>query len=152
MRIASGSAGARCDWWSYCFHICDTYDSAVYICGPSDERIHHISFFESDGSSECALRWRNSGADFMKRTIRLPAIVLTLGLFQGSSLAQTSELTPVVSKAVSRTIDLPGEIQPYLNVTLHSRVTGFVEKVLVDRGSIVNEGDVLVELSAPAMT
>jgi membrane fusion protein, multidrug efflux system len=87
----------------------------------------------------------------MKRTIRLSAIVLTLGLFQGSGLAQTNELAPVVSKAVSRTIDLPGEVQPYLNVTLYSRVTGFVENVLVDRGSTVKQGDLLVELSAPEM-
>jgi RND family efflux transporter MFP subunit len=58
-------------------------------------------------------------------------------------------MTPVQSKSVARTIDLPGEIQPYLNVTLHARVTGFVEKVFVDRGSLVKEGEVLVELSAP---
>jgi len=77
--------------------------------------------------------------------------VFLLALLQQRGLTQSNELTPVVSKPVSRTIDLPAEIQPYLNVTLHSRVTGFVENVLVDRGSLVKQGDLLVELSAPEM-
>jgi RND family efflux transporter MFP subunit len=65
--------------------------------------------------------------------------------------AQNIELILVVSKPISRTIELPGEFQPYLNVTLHSRVTGFVEKVLVDRGSGVEEGQLLIEITAPEM-
>jgi RND family efflux transporter MFP subunit len=67
--------------------------------------------------------------------------------------AQTSPsyLVGVVSKPVSRTIELPGEFQPFLNVSLHARVTGYVEKVLVDRGSVVKQGDLLVELTAPEM-
>jgi membrane fusion protein, multidrug efflux system len=76
-------------------------------------------------------------------------LVIVAGLRCGSGMAQTHELVQVVSKPVSKIVELPGEIQPYLNVTLHSRVPGFVEKVLVDRGSIVREGDLLVELSAP---
>lgn len=75
-------------------------------------------------------------------------------VFLIASLLQTQsiELTQVISKPVSRSAELPGEFQPYLSVTLHSRVPGFVEKVLVDRGSVVKEGDLLVELSAPEMT
>jgi multidrug efflux pump subunit AcrA (membrane-fusion protein) len=65
--------------------------------------------------------------------------------------AQTIELVPVIRKTVSRTVDIPGELQPFLNVTLHARVTGYVEKILVDRGSVVKLGDLLVELSAPEM-
>src|SRR6266700_5575152 len=64
---------------------------------------------------------------------------------------QGNEMAAVVSKPVSRTITLPGEIQPFLNVALHSRVAGFVDRVLVDRGSTVKEGDLLIELSAPEM-
>jgi len=89
----------------------------------------------------------------MKRAMSSLFIALTWIFFLESSLmAQTIELVPVVSKNVSRTIDLPGEFQPYLNVTLHSRVAGFVEKVLVDRGSTVKTGDILIELSAPEMS
>src|SRR5947208_1793098 len=65
--------------------------------------------------------------------------------------AQGIELTPVVSKPVSRTVTLTGEFQPFMNVGLHARVTGYVERVLVDRGSSVKQGDLLVELSAPEM-
>jgi membrane fusion protein, multidrug efflux system len=95
---------------------------------------------------------RRSGANLMKRaTTSVLISLLAVLLYQSGLMAQAIELVPVVSKSVSRTIDLPGEFQPYLNVTLHSRVTGFVENVLVDRGSMVKPGDVLIELSAPEM-
>jgi RND family efflux transporter MFP subunit len=55
----------------------------------------------------------------------------------------------VVSKPVNRTIDLPGEFQPYLSVSLHAKIAGYVEKITVDRGSPVRQGALLVELSAP---
>ena len=48
-------------------------------------------------------------------------------------------------------MDLPGEFLPFLSVALHARVTGYVERVRVDRGSPVKKGDLLVELSAPEM-
>jgi membrane fusion protein (multidrug efflux system) len=87
----------------------------------------------------------------MTRRIKSLLIAGFIAALQHTANAQSIELTPVLSKAVARTIDLPGEIQPYLNVTLHARVTGFVEKVFVDRGSAVKEGEVLVDLSAPEM-
>jgi RND family efflux transporter MFP subunit len=71
--------------------------------------------------------------------------------FFAIAFAQTSELAPVVSKPVSRTIDLPGELLPFLSVSLHAKVPGYVERVLVDRGSVVEQGDLLVELSAPEL-
>jgi RND family efflux transporter MFP subunit len=65
--------------------------------------------------------------------------------------AQKIELTPVVSKPVSRTVDLPGEFQPYESVSIHAKLRGYVERVLVDRGSVVKQGQLLAELSAPEM-
>ncbi len=65
--------------------------------------------------------------------------------------AQTVDLTPVVSKPVSRTVELPAEIQPYLTVSLHAKVQGYVDRVLVDRGSAVKEGELLINLTAPEM-
>jgi RND family efflux transporter MFP subunit len=67
------------------------------------------------------------------------------------AFAQSPDLVPVVSKPVSRTVELPGEIQPYLRVAVHAKVPGFVEKILVDRGSAVKEGDPIAELSAPEL-
>src|SRR3954447_6581923 len=67
------------------------------------------------------------------------------------AFAQTPALVPVVSKPLSRTVDLPGEIQPYLTVDVHARIAGYVERVLVDRGSAVKQGQLLAELSAPKL-
>src|ERR1035438_4241180 len=81
---------------------------------------------------------------------KTPLLALcALALLVPTSRAQTIDLAPVVSKLVSRTIDLPGEILPFQSVSLHARVPGYVERVLVDRGSAVKQGDLLIELSAP---
>ena len=48
-------------------------------------------------------------------------------------------------------VKLPAELQAWQKVAVTARVTGVVERVLVDRGSVVKEGDLLVELSAPEM-
>ncbi|HVP00324.1 MAG TPA: efflux RND transporter periplasmic adaptor subunit [Bryobacteraceae bacterium] len=65
--------------------------------------------------------------------------------------AQRVELVAVISKTVSRSIDLPGEIAPFLSVLVRAKVAGYVEKIPVDRGSVVKQGDILAELSAPEM-
>src|SRR5260370_33381872 len=59
------------------------------------------------------------------------------------------EVVPVQSKMIEREIRLPGEILPYLAVPIHAKVTGFVKKINVDRGSIVKEGETLATLEAP---
>src|SRR5215469_5818521 len=66
-----------------------------------------------------------------------------------ASWSQTGELAPVVSKPVSRIVDLPGEFLPFLTVSLHAKVPSYVDRVLVDRGSIVKHGELLVDLNAP---
>ncbi len=63
--------------------------------------------------------------------------------------SQSADLVSVISKPVSRTVDFPGEIQPYLRVAVHAKVQGFVEKIPVDRGTALKEGDLIAELSAP---
>ena len=72
-------------------------------------------------------------------------------LFTISAFGQSPELVPVVSRPVSRMVEVPGEIQPFLAVSLHAKVPGYVERILVDRGSAVKQGELLVELSAPEM-
>ena len=86
------------------------------------------------------------------RARRVRALLpLCLALIFASAAAQTTDLAPVLSKPVSRTIDLPGELLPFLTVSLHARLPGYVERVLVDRGSMVKQGDLLVALSAPEL-
>jgi membrane fusion protein, multidrug efflux system len=65
--------------------------------------------------------------------------------------AQPVELARVVSKQLEQTVKLPGEFAPYESVELRARVNGYVERVLVDRGSFVKKGQLLVELTAPEM-
>lgn len=60
-------------------------------------------------------------------------------------------LVAVIAKPVSRSVDLPGEFLPFLSVSLHARVPGYIEKILVDRASVVKQGQLLAELSAPEM-
>ena len=70
-------------------------------------------------------------------------------LAAGAGTAQPIELIPVVSKPIARTVDLPAEFQAFQTVSIHAKVAGFVERVLVDRGSVVKTGQLLAELSAP---
>jgi len=72
------------------------------------------------------------------------------------AVAAASGQTPVdvarvTARGVERRIKLPGEFQPYLVVPIHAKVTGFVEKVEVDRGSDVKKGQVLAVVVAPEM-
>ena len=89
----------------------------------------------------------------MNRSIRNLAIMFAVYACTPAPLeAQEVKLVKVVSKRVARTIELPGEFYPFLSVQLHAKVSGYVDRVLVDRGSFVKQGELLIELSAPEMT
>ena len=81
----------------------------------------------------------------MKRTSVIKAFFLSV------AWSQTTDLVAVVAKPISRTIELPGEFQPFQSVSVHAKVRGYVDRVLVDRGSNVREGQLLAELTAPEM-
>lgn len=79
-----------------------------------------------------------------------------LHLFVSASIAvsafgQAVEVAQVTTRVLERKTRLPGEFEPYQIVDLHARVTGYVEKVEVDRGSLVKQGQALVTLVAPEM-
>lgn len=61
------------------------------------------------------------------------------------------EMAKVESRPLSRTVPLTAELTPYLQTDIEARVPGYVERVLVDRGSDVRRGQLLVQLSAPEM-
>jgi RND family efflux transporter MFP subunit len=82
---------------------------------------------------------------------RLPFAILLLLSFAWLTWPQSGKLVAVTSRANSRTIELPGEFLPYLTVALHAKVPAYVDRVLVDRGTTVKQGDLLVEMSAPEM-
>lgn len=61
------------------------------------------------------------------------------------------EMATVETHSADRTVSLPAELQPYLQAEIEARVPGYIERVLVDRGSEVKRGQLLVELSAPEL-
>ena len=87
----------------------------------------------------------------MTHTHRLSvALTLVLGAVTASAQAPL-EVVRVALKAVDRQVKLPGEFQPYLAVPIHAKLSGFVKRVAVDRGSTVKQGQVLVTIEAPEM-
>ncbi len=55
----------------------------------------------------------------------------------------------VISRRLDTSINLPGELQPYQEVRVFPRVSGFVQWIGVDRGSKVKKGQLLAILTAP---
>jgi len=59
------------------------------------------------------------------------------------------DVARVVEQPLDVQLSLPGELVAYESVAVHPRVPGFVKAVAVDRGSVVQRGDLLVTLDAP---
>src|SRR6266851_8271858 len=69
-----------------------------------------------------------------------------------AAFAQGVDVVKVVSRSAERKVQLPGEFIPFQTVTIHAKVTGFVDRVEVDRGSMVRKGQLLAMLDAPELT
>lgn len=61
------------------------------------------------------------------------------------------EMAKVESRSLSRIVPLTAALAPFLQTDIEARVPGYIEHVLVDRGSVVHRGQLLVQLSAPEM-
>lgn len=68
-----------------------------------------------------------------------------------STKATKYQLGTVTEKALSSNAKLPGQLVPFNEVNLFPKVNGFVKQVLVDRGSVVKQGQLLAVLEAPEM-
>jgi membrane fusion protein, multidrug efflux system len=86
---------------------------------------------------------------FKPRDICIAFLGIALPL--ASQQSRHVEMTSVETRAADRTVSLPAELQPYLQAEIEARVPGYIERVLVDRGSEVKRGQLLVELSAPEL-
>lgn len=60
-------------------------------------------------------------------------------------------VTPVLSRELERMMTLPGDLIAYQDVAIHARVEGFVERIDVDRGSVVRRGTLLARIDAPEL-
>jgi len=68
---------------------------------------------------------------------------------QEAAETPTVQLVPVTKGKLSSTISIPGELIPYQQVDLYAKVNSYVKKLLVDIGSEVHAGQLLVVLEAP---
>lgn len=78
---------------------------------------------------------------------------------QTAARQQTSAAKPVplpvatvVSQSFERMMALPAELVAFQDVAIHARVEGFVERIDVDRGSVVRRGGSLARIDAPELT
>src|SRR3954464_12420417 len=82
--------------------------------------------------------------NIMRKLRLLPfALFVLLAFLSSATQGQGVQMVPVVSRSVERKVDMRGEFLPYESVPIHAKVAGFVEKVLVDRGSPVKAGQLL---------
>jgi RND family efflux transporter MFP subunit len=65
--------------------------------------------------------------------------------------AQQIAAVPVESRKLDTTLTLPAQILPYEAVDVYPKVTGFIDTILVDRGSRVHAGELIIRLSAPEL-
>jgi RND family efflux transporter MFP subunit len=66
--------------------------------------------------------------------------------------AQQVAVASVESQKLDTTLTLPAQLSPYEVVDVYPKVTGFIETILVDRGSHVRAGELIIRLSAPELT
>jgi RND family efflux transporter MFP subunit len=61
------------------------------------------------------------------------------------------DVVAVTSKQLDSTVRLPAELGPDEVVAMFPRVNGFVDRIDVDRGSVVKKGQLIAQLSAPEL-
>jgi RND family efflux transporter MFP subunit len=94
----------------------------------------------------------------MRRHDVLAAAALLLTGCPGARQAAPPAVLPVdvvgataTRHDVAREVSLPAELWAWQRVAIVARVTGYVGKVPVDRGSVVKEGDLLATVTAPEL-
>ena len=64
----------------------------------------------------------------------------------------TAAIAPVTRGDLSSTLTVAGEFQPYQEVELHAKVSGYIRKINVDIGDRVKSGQVIATLEVPELT
>ncbi len=68
-----------------------------------------------------------------------------------SGASPTVNVAVVESRKLNTILSLPAQAIPYEAVAIFPKVTGFIDKISVDRGSHVKSGELIVQLSAPEL-
>ena len=70
---------------------------------------------------------------------------------QDSAPPATALVAPVVRGDLSSTLTVAGEFQPYQEVELHAKVSGYIRRINVDIGDRVKAGQVIATLEVPEL-
>ena len=65
---------------------------------------------------------------------------------QPESPPTTASVAPVTKGDLASTLTVAGEFQPYQEVELHAKVSGYIRRINVDIGDRVRAGQVIVRL------
>ncbi len=68
-----------------------------------------------------------------------------------SSSIATASVAPVTRGDLSSTLTVAGEFQPYQEVELHAKVSGYIRRINVDIGDRVKNGQVIATLEVPEL-
>jgi RND family efflux transporter MFP subunit len=84
----------------------------------------------------------------------LPCLVLVgcKGRQAQSAPPATASVSPVIRGDLSSTLTVAGEFQPYQEVELHAKVSGYIRRINVDIGDRVKSGQVIATLEVPELS
>jgi RND family efflux transporter MFP subunit len=90
------------------------------------------------------------GATFL---VALPCLVFSgcKGSQPASAPPATASVAPVTRGDLSNTLTVAGEFQPYQEVELHAKVSGYIRRINVDIGDRVKNGEVIATLEVPEL-
>jgi membrane fusion protein (multidrug efflux system) len=77
--------------------------------------------------------------------------ILLLILFASSAFALDLPVAKPQRSTIHRWIKLPAAAAPWQEVTLQAKVSGYLDKILVDKGDRVKAGDKLAEIAVPEL-
>ena len=84
--------------------------------------------------------------------VMLPCLVFTgCKKKTASSPPATASVAPVTRGDLSNTLTVAGEFQPYQEVELHAKVSGYIRRINVDIGDRVNSGQIVATLEVPEL-
>jgi RND family efflux transporter MFP subunit len=69
-----------------------------------------------------------------------------------SAPVATASIAPVTRGDLANTLTVAGEFQPYQEVELHAKVSGYIRRINVDIGDRVKNGQIIATLEVPELT
>jgi len=73
------------------------------------------------------------------------------GKHRSSPPVPTALVTPVTRGHLASTLTVAGQFQPYQEVELHAKVSGYIRRINVDIGDHVHSGEVIATLEVPEL-